>query len=201
MTEKNYATRLINEYGEKKQTKLDELKALDKKVKRPVRVFAYVFGTIASLILGTGMCFAMQVLNYGEVMQYVGVGIGVIGLGRARCTACGEVAVAVNIDFLLGCELTVGAAGNAGPVCRRKSGYSKEGCEGHENKQHSHCSGCKGSYCSFLFHFNFSFNFSFCFFIFLMIVGGFRVLSKSASLIPRKFCDSYYHYRYFLSLY
>ena len=81
MTEKNYATRLINEYGEKKQTKLDELKALDKKVKRPVRVFAYVFGTIASLILGTGMCFAMQVLNYGEVMQYVGVGIGVIGLG------------------------------------------------------------------------------------------------------------------------
>ena len=56
MKEKEFANKMIKDYGEEKKTKLDELKALDKKVKNPVLVFAYAFGIIASLILGVGMC-------------------------------------------------------------------------------------------------------------------------------------------------
>jgi len=37
-----YAEKLINEYSTKETTKLDELKALDKKVKSPAKTFAYI---------------------------------------------------------------------------------------------------------------------------------------------------------------
>lgn len=58
-------------------TKLEELKALDKKVKVPARIFAYIFGIIGSLVLGVGMCLAMEVI--GDAM-IAGVIIGLIGI-------------------------------------------------------------------------------------------------------------------------
>ena len=61
-----------NEYS-----KLDELKELDKKARVPAMVFAYVFGIIGTLILGVGMCLAMEVI--GNVM-IAGIVIGVIGI-------------------------------------------------------------------------------------------------------------------------
>lgn len=61
----------------KQHTKLNELKALDKKVKIPARVFAYIFGTIGALILGVGMCLAMEVI--GDAM-IAGIIIGVVGI-------------------------------------------------------------------------------------------------------------------------
>ncbi len=68
-------------YTEKEITKFDKLKALDKKVIRPAKVFAYVFGSLSSLVLGTGMSFAMKVigasLSYGMLL---GILIGVLGL-------------------------------------------------------------------------------------------------------------------------
>lgn len=68
-------------YKPRKITKFDELKALDRKVKRPAVVFAYIFGSIASLILGTGMCFAMKVI--GTTLSYampLGIGVGILGI-------------------------------------------------------------------------------------------------------------------------
>lgn len=68
-------------YIEKETTQLDELKALDKKVKRPALIFAYVFGSLSSLVLGTGMCFAMKVI--GASLSYamtLGIGIGLLGI-------------------------------------------------------------------------------------------------------------------------
>lgn len=59
------------------KTKLAELKELDKKVKTPVRVFAYVFGIIGALVLGTGMCLAMKVI--GDLM-ILGIIIGIVGI-------------------------------------------------------------------------------------------------------------------------
>ena len=64
-------------YTEKETTKLDELKALDKKVKRPVQIFAYVYGSISSLVLGTGMCLAMEVIGSSMAL---GIGIGLVGI-------------------------------------------------------------------------------------------------------------------------
>ncbi|MBQ8358152.1 MAG: dihydropteridine reductase [Clostridia bacterium] len=66
-----------NQYTAKETTKLDELRALDRQVKRPVTVFSYIFGTIGSLVLGTGMCLAMKVI--GDMMT-VGIAVGLAGI-------------------------------------------------------------------------------------------------------------------------
>lgn len=64
------------EYLEKTATekKLDELKALDKKVKILPRVLAYVFGTIAILVFGLGLT---MVLEWGICVW--GVAVGALG--------------------------------------------------------------------------------------------------------------------------
>ena len=66
---------------EHKKTPVEELKALDRKVKNPGIVFAYIYGVLGSLILGTGMCFAMDVfvLN-SKLWLTIGVVIGIIGI-------------------------------------------------------------------------------------------------------------------------
>ena len=62
---------------EHRPDKLEELKALDKKVKVPARVFSYIFGIIGTLVLGVGMCLAMEII--GDAM-IAGVIIGLIGI-------------------------------------------------------------------------------------------------------------------------
>ncbi|MBQ7408304.1 MAG: dihydropteridine reductase [Clostridia bacterium] len=76
-TEIKTIERIRASYSQKEITKLDELKMLDKKVKRPAQIFAYVYGSLLSLVLGTGMCFAMQVIGSNMVL---GIGIGIIGI-------------------------------------------------------------------------------------------------------------------------
>ena len=73
----NQINKIKEDYIEKEQTNFDKLKELDKKVKRPAQIFAYVFGSISSLILGTGMCLAMKVI--GNAMA-LGIVIGVVGI-------------------------------------------------------------------------------------------------------------------------
>ena len=68
-------------YTEKEITNFDKLKELDKKVKWPAKIFAYIFGSISSLVLGTGMCFAMKVI--GATLSFampLGIGIGLLGI-------------------------------------------------------------------------------------------------------------------------
>lgn len=65
--------KIRTQYTEKENTQLDALKALDKKVKKPANVFAYTFGTIGALVLGSGMSLAMNVIEPGT---YCGVTIG-----------------------------------------------------------------------------------------------------------------------------
>lgn len=80
MNEKNqndYVRRISNQYVERQPTDLDELRALDKKVKRPAQIFAYVFGSLSSLVLGTGMCLAMKII--GDMM-IPGIIIGCVGI-------------------------------------------------------------------------------------------------------------------------
>ena len=75
--------RIRTSYTEKEITKLDELKALDKKVKRPAQIFAYVYGSLSSLVLGTGMCLAMKVIGNSMAL---GIGIGLVGIALTLTT-------------------------------------------------------------------------------------------------------------------
>lgn len=70
-------TKIRETYAQKETTKFDELKALDKKMKTPALIFAYVFGIVGSLVLGTGMCLAMKII--GNAMA-LGIVIGLIGI-------------------------------------------------------------------------------------------------------------------------
>lgn len=81
--EANKAEQIRNRYVEKEQTKLDELKALDLKVRRPPQIFAYVFGSLSALVLGTGMCLAMKVIGNSMAL---GVVVGVVGIGLCTFT-------------------------------------------------------------------------------------------------------------------
>lgn len=81
MNENEYAEQLIKEYSSKEVTKFDELKALDRKVKKPALILAYTLGIIASLVLGFGMCLAMQVIWTSTILMFVGIGIGLVGIG------------------------------------------------------------------------------------------------------------------------
>ncbi len=78
--DKIYAEQIANEYAPKQTSKVIALKKLDKKAKTPANVFAYIFGVIATLILGVGMCLAMEVIASGIVWQVVGSIIGVLGI-------------------------------------------------------------------------------------------------------------------------
>ncbi len=76
-TENKQVEEIKAQYVPAGKTKLDELKALDRKVKRPAEITAYSVGSIGSLVLGTGMCFAMKVI--GNMMP-LGIVIGVAGI-------------------------------------------------------------------------------------------------------------------------
>lgn len=82
MTEQNQkelVKRIRSYYIEdtKEINKLEELKELDKRVKTPAIIFAYVFGIIGTLVLGLGMCLAMKVI--GDIM-ILGIIIGIVGI-------------------------------------------------------------------------------------------------------------------------
>lgn len=80
-TEESIIQKIKNRYVEHETTKLDELKALDKKARRPAEVFSYIFGSIGSLVLGSGMCMAMKVIFAGwQFVMPVGIAIGLVGI-------------------------------------------------------------------------------------------------------------------------
>ena len=78
--------KIRTQYTEKEHTGLDELKALDKKVKRPANVFAYTFGSVAAIVMGSGMSLVMT--NIAETVgisnpTVCGIVIGVVGMVMA----------------------------------------------------------------------------------------------------------------------
>ena len=78
--------KLRTQYIEKEHTGLDELKELDTKVKRPANVFAYVFGSISTIIMGCGMSLVMT--DIGTTVgisdpMFPGIIIGIAGMFMA----------------------------------------------------------------------------------------------------------------------
>ena len=75
--------KIRTQYTEKENTQLDELKALDAKVKRPANVFAYVFGGLSAIIMGAGMSLVMTDIGSVIGMENVmvpGIVVGVVGM-------------------------------------------------------------------------------------------------------------------------
>ena len=81
--------KIRSQYTEKQYTELDELKALDTKVKRPANVFAVVFGSLSAIVMGAGMSLVMT--DIGAIIGLTdalipGIIVGVVGLGMALLT-------------------------------------------------------------------------------------------------------------------
>ena len=81
--------KIRTQYTEKQHTELDELKALDAKVKRPANVFAYTYGSVSAIVMGAGMSLVMteigSILGMASAMV-PGIAIGVVGIGMALTT-------------------------------------------------------------------------------------------------------------------
>ena len=81
--------KIRTQYTEKQHTELDTLKELDAKVKKPANIFAYTYGSVSAIIMGTGMSLVMT--DIGMILGLVnamvpGIAIGVVGLGMALTT-------------------------------------------------------------------------------------------------------------------
>lgn len=77
------------QYMKKESTELDALKKLDTKVKRPTNIFAYIFGSISAIIMGSGMSLVMTdigtTLGLSDTMV-PGIIIGIVGMLMALLT-------------------------------------------------------------------------------------------------------------------
>ena len=81
--------KIRTQYTEKEHTGLDELKALDAKVKKPANTFGYTYGSVSAIVMGAGMSLVMT--DIGSVVGLAsamvpGIAIGVVGLGMALTT-------------------------------------------------------------------------------------------------------------------
>lgn len=75
--------KIRTQYTEKEHTELDTLQKLDKKVKAPANTFAYIFGSISALIMGSGMSLIMT-----DISKTIGIAkpmlpglvLGIVGM-------------------------------------------------------------------------------------------------------------------------
>ena len=80
-TDKIIAEKIASEYVQKVDRKVVALKKLDRQAKKGAYMFAYIFGSICSLVLGTGMCFAMGVIGDGSITSMIiGIIVGLVGI-------------------------------------------------------------------------------------------------------------------------
>lgn len=77
------AQKIRAQYLEKETTELDALRTLDRRVRRTPAVFAWIFGSISALIMGSGMSLIMTDIGAQiglEVTLLPGLVLGVIGM-------------------------------------------------------------------------------------------------------------------------
>ncbi len=77
------AQKIRAQYLEKESTELDALRTLDRHVRRTPAVFAWIFGSISALIMGSGMSLIMTDIGAHiglEATLLPGLVLGVIGM-------------------------------------------------------------------------------------------------------------------------
>lgn len=78
--DKIYANKIAEEYTQKSERKVVQLKKLDEKVKRPALIFAFTFGIISILIAGIGMSMILTDVISNTVLALVlGIILGILG--------------------------------------------------------------------------------------------------------------------------
>ena len=84
--QKHLVQKIRTQYTEKQHTELDELRALDRKVKMSANAFAYGFGAVSALTMGSGMSLIMtdigQTIGMASPMTS-GIVIGLVGMVMA----------------------------------------------------------------------------------------------------------------------
>lgn len=84
MKDKEFVVEKIrSQYTEAEHTELDELKALDAKVKKPANVFGYTYGSLGAIVMGAGMSLIMTDIGamLGMTATLIpGIGVGIAGL-------------------------------------------------------------------------------------------------------------------------
>lgn len=80
-TDKIIAEQIASEYAPKEDRKIVALMKLNRKAKQGAEIFAYTFGIVSSLILGTGMSFAMGVIGDNILpTMIIGIVVGLVGI-------------------------------------------------------------------------------------------------------------------------
>ena len=80
-TDKIIAEQITSEYAPKEDRKIVALMKLNRKAKQGAEIFAYTFGIVSSLILGTGMSFAMGVIGDNTLTtMIIGIVVGLVGI-------------------------------------------------------------------------------------------------------------------------
>ena len=83
MKDKELAVEKIrSQYVQQEHTELDDLKALDARVKRPAKVFGYTYGSIAAIVMGAGMSLVMTDIGtmLGMTKTMIpGIAMGILG--------------------------------------------------------------------------------------------------------------------------
>ncbi len=74
--------RIKAKYLPKQESKIEQLRKLDRNAEKPGTITALALGIIGSLIMGIGMCFTM-VWNTSVAMFVAGIVIGIIGMAIA----------------------------------------------------------------------------------------------------------------------
>ena len=69
-------------YVTPQETKMEQLRKLDRKVTQKAKTRAIVLGVIGTLVLGTGMSLAMTELSgfLGGTAMFIGIPVGLIGI-------------------------------------------------------------------------------------------------------------------------
>ena len=81
--------KIRTQYTEKQHTELDELTALDARVKKPANLFGYIYSSLSAIIMGSGMSLVMT-----EIGSILGIEnamvpeilVGILGLVMALTT-------------------------------------------------------------------------------------------------------------------
>jgi uncharacterized protein YacL len=80
-TDKIIAEQIASEYAPKQDRKIVALMKLNRKAKQGAEIFAYTFGILCSLILGTCMSFSMGVIGNGSITtMIISIILGLIGI-------------------------------------------------------------------------------------------------------------------------
>lgn len=76
-TDRILAESIAKEYAPKDTSKIVALRKLDAKAKLPATIFTYTCGIISTLVFGTGMSLAMQVIGNSMIL---GIVLGILGI-------------------------------------------------------------------------------------------------------------------------